>query len=473
MKRKLFILFLCVLTQNMLPAQTVNDELLPLITIETAEHKMPTYTVVYAPEGCIGTSITDNSYVEGRMVMTYRGETLYDSKEYQKKVSGIRIKVRGNSTGASLAQHPYKVKLTKAYDLLGREDNNFSHKEWLLLSMYTWNKKMTNSESNILHTAGLLMSHLVGQPWTPAYDFVQVIINGEYQGMYYLMEAVSKGVKRVDIDDDGFLIEHDTFWWNEDVYFKTNLQDVTYGYTYKYPDEDDITESINQEMKAYMDQVEQAIYEQEKPEQYIDITSFARWMLIHDIMGTDDSAGCNRFLMRKNNKAPLEMGPTWDYDSMFRSDIGWSTIHYYESFFFPALFQNTQFVNTYLTLWKQLRPTILQDIETGMEEVWTKYGDVFDESMAIHKSKYEWEGMNTLRSQIDEVKSKLKDRILLLDPLMEQLENSTAVTVQTGSQTRQHAVRISDLQGKIYIQRPEKGIFIYQFSDGSRRKVIH
>ena len=40
---------------------------IPVLEIETVNHETPTYTVVYAPEGCIGTSITDNKYVSGKM----------------------------------------------------------------------------------------------------------------------------------------------------------------------------------------------------------------------------------------------------------------------------------------------------------------------------------------------------------------------------------------------------------------------
>lgn len=150
---------------------------LPVLNIETVDGVMPTRTIVSAPEGCTGVSITDNNYVPGRMVMTLGGETLYDSKEYVKGESGMRIKIRGNSTGAYLAQHPYKIKLSKKYDLLRRDNKEFKHKEWLLMSMYTWNSEMTNQESNILNIAGSIISKIVHKEWVPEYDFVNVVIN--------------------------------------------------------------------------------------------------------------------------------------------------------------------------------------------------------------------------------------------------------------------------------------------------------
>ena len=287
----------------------INSQI-PVLEIETNNHEMPTYTIINAPEGCVGTSITDNKYIPGRMVMTLNGETLYDSKEYVKDVSGMRIKIRGNSTGAFMEQHPYKIKLSKKNDMLLRDNKAYNHKEWLLLPMYTWNSKMTNQESNILNIAGLTISKIVNMPWTPAYDFINVVLNGEYQGMYYLMEPVSKGENRVNIDNSGFLIEHDTFWWNEDLFFKTDRQISTCAFTYKYPNSDDVTEDIQNTMIQYMNDVEKVIYENGDIENVINIESFAKWILIHDILGTDDTAGCNRFLCRKNETSLLEMGPT-------------------------------------------------------------------------------------------------------------------------------------------------------------------
>ena len=113
MKKVCFLLFVIaeafVVSAQELPAD------MPLIDITTDGGVEPTCRVVSAPEGCIGTSIADNDYVTGRMVMTINGDTLYDSGEYEKSVSGMRIKIRGISTGAYLNQRPYKIKLLKKH----------------------------------------------------------------------------------------------------------------------------------------------------------------------------------------------------------------------------------------------------------------------------------------------------------------------------------------------------------------------
>ncbi len=435
----------------------ISDNSLPLLNIKTVDGDMPKYTVIQSPENCIGTSITDNKYVNGKMVVTLKGDTIYDSKEFKKKESGIKIKVRGNSTGAFLAQHPYKIKLTKEDDLLGRSEE-FKHKEWLLLSMYTWNPKLNNQESNILNILGLTVSKIVGQEWVPDYQFVNVVINDQYQGMYYLMEPVSRGSKRVALDDDGFLIEYDTFWWNEEIYFKTEYQSDYFGYTYKYPDEDDVTDEIQYEMTSYMNIIEKIIYNGGNITDYIDVESFAKWILIHDILGTDDSAGCNKFLSRRNGQSLLCMSATWDYDSAFRSD-GLSTLHTTDMFFFPYLFKNDTFSQTYYKLWHSIRPILLSEIKINFDDVWSKYNYSFDDNMKIHQTKFANEGMNSLRSQIDEIISKMTKRINTLDGLL----SSTAI----------HAITRQNINNNIYNLKGQrikdkKNIYIH-----NRRKYLN
>ena len=450
---------------------------LPLLSIETFNGEMPTCTVVHAPEDCYGVSITDNDYVPGRMTVTLKGNILYDSKEYIKGESGMRIKRRGNSTGAYMDQHPYKIKLSKKYDLLERGDKSFKHKEWVLLSMYTWNVKMTNQESNILNVAGSIISKIVNQEWTPDYEFVNVVINGEYQGMYYLMESVEKGDKRVNIDDTGFLIESDTFWWNESIYFKTNYQKPHEGYTFKYPD-DDVASAVQDNIQSYMNEFESALYSNADLSTYIDYESFAKWILIHDILGTDDAAGCNRFLYKydfdiKNPySSKLKMGPVWDYDSSFRSD-DWSTIHTTDNwFYYSLLFKREDFKSVYINLWKQVRQNILIELEDKLNLFLDKYERVFDESMKLHQTKYPDEGKQSLRFQVNEVKEKLKNRISILDILMTQYGYTDNINKVSSDA---YLIDIVNLHGysvkAIDFHNLVPGIYIFKYNDGTSKKI--
>jgi hypothetical protein len=95
-------------------------------------------------------------------------------------------------------------------------------------------------------------------------------------------------------------------------------------------------------------------------------------------------------------------------------------------------------VQTYIKLWKQIRPTI-DNIQSYLEEVYIKYKDVFDENMAIHNTKYPNENMNTFQSQISEVKEKLIERIAIMDNLMKQYDDQTVINnITSNNMTNYH-----------------------------------
>ncbi len=422
---------------------------IPLLAIETDGRVMPSCTIVHAPEGCSGTSIDNNDYVAGRMIMTLGGDTLYDSGPFIPKTAGMRIKIRGNSTGAFMQQHPYKLKLSVKSDLFQRQLQSYSHKDWLLLGMYTWNPAMSNSESNILNFVGTAVSKAVGLEWTPEFRLVNVILNGHYEGLYYLMESVSRGDARVKIDDRGFIIEHDTFWWNEELYFKTSHQGQLMGFTFKYPDENDIDESILNRICNYIEYFEDVLYSEGDIGQIADMESFARWILVHDILGTDDAGGCNRFFYKSSidDDSMLKMGPVWDFDSAFKSS-GWSAMHTIGWFYFQRLFKRNDFISIYTDLWKKHRNSILYDIDLTLKVAEEYYGNVFDQAMACHRNAFPGEGAQPFAIQMREVRTKLSERILLLDRLMSEFESSSVKSNRQSTKVSPATLGSYDILGR-------------------------
>lgn len=446
------LFFLCVLLfmfsdiKAQIPDNIDTD--IPLLRIETIDGVMPSCDIINAPEGCYGTTITNNSYVKGEMIITKNGETIYYSEPYKKNTGGIKIKRRGNSTGAFLDQHPYKIKLTVPYDLLHRSESGYEHREWLLLSMYTWNPQLSNQQTNTLNMLGFLLNKIVGLEWTPAYELVHLVLNNEYQGMYYLVEAIERGESRINISDTGFIIEHDVFWWKENVYFKTDYQSLPFGYTFKYPDDEDVTEDYLANIKSYMNTVENAVYSNSDVTEYIDLELFAKWLLVHDILGTEDAMGANRYIYKNdnNNSSKIKIGPTWDFDSSFRTD-NFSILRTSDWFYYPSLFRNQEFVDIYTNLWNRLQPSLMEQIQSGMEEVRSKYGNIFDRNMEIHQSKFTGEGINKFNDQINELLDKIENRINYISTDIKNIG------------TYNNIDRIYDLNGK-HITAPHKGIYI-------------
>ena len=299
---------------------------LKVVVITTVDEEEPTVEKVYAPVGCMGTGATNATKVPGRIQIfapTDSETPIYDSGEYKEDKSGMTIKIRGNSTANFLStRKPYKIKLQKKADLLSRT-TECKDKEWGLLTT------LAEDDYAITNTLGFGVSDIVGQPWTPAMENVTVLFNGKFRGLYTLVELVKKSSDRIDVADDGYIAEIDPYWWNEPVSVKTMVYapyTSPYQITFKYPDSDDITQAQIDVMQGVMDRLDSAIVNPIDGNDYskhINLDSWARWLLIHQILGDGDAAGSNQYFYRHDCTADtlLNMGPVWDFDAILRYDV--------------------------------------------------------------------------------------------------------------------------------------------------------
>ena len=330
---------------------------LPLMVIETVNHEEPTADPVWNADHTQIKTIINATKVPSAMQIFKNGEEIYNSGEYVEDKSGLTIKLRGNASTRT-EKKPYKIKLEKKKDLLakllGLEETS-PDKEWVLLKGAT----------DLTTFIGTKVADYMGSPWTPKSAFVNVVMNGEYRGAYLLIEAVKQGKCRINISQDGYIVERDAYYAYEDVWFKTNSGRA---YTFKYPDEKDINkdETLLSFIKDYMNTVEMQI-KNGTYEDYIDVESFARWNLIHDILGTWDGGGSNIYMMKYDKSSPdnpyedgtwskLAMSTLWDFDSILAMTNAWAnnhgTSHNYSDWLFTN--QNSAFLDAYQSLWNAL-----------------------------------------------------------------------------------------------------------------------
>ena len=184
MKRLQSIILLLSLSSLSLPlaclAQT-SEELpgkysglgLPMICITTVNGEEPTSNKISHPAGCVGSSITDVVPKEARMQM-YRADTLwYDSGEYRKDESGIKIKHRGNTSAVHYSNKPFKLSLQKKADLIEAEEGDTTDrrsKDWVLLNC------SFSIRSHFISQLG----KMIGMEYAPRVEYVNVIINNNY-----------------------------------------------------------------------------------------------------------------------------------------------------------------------------------------------------------------------------------------------------------------------------------------------------
>lgn len=368
---------------------------LPVIEVTTVDGEEPTCGYRAAPPGESGAGICDATKVPGRLVMTSGSETWYDSGDYDDGTKkGMTIKIRGN-TSAYSAKKPYKIKLQKEAkaDLLakpnGRSGGKFEERDWILLK-----------DGTSLNTfVGMTVADIAGTDWTPEFAFVNLVVNDNYRGVYLLIESISQSKGRINVDKDtGYIIERDAYWWNEQAdgnpIFKTAQNK---GYTFKHPDEDDITDAQIEYIKNYMNDVETAIADGTYGD-FIETDTFARWLLVHDLLGTWDSHGSNVYITKNDNTggSKIRMSTPWDFDSNYRMENAWANIHNDSYFFYmkPLLSsENTEFLRSYKTQWADVKGSVQRELSAELSALQARQGDAINASRRLDAAR--WGGTYT------------------------------------------------------------------------------
>ncbi len=353
----------------------------PRVEITTEDYVWPTCEYVLPPDGNIGAGITNATW-ENSIVKIYdaSNSVVYDSSlnsSEEEPYQGAKMKIRGNTSAYGIKK-PYKIKLSKKCDLLApfidrpADGKSYADKEWLLL----------NYGTDIYRVAGDAIADLVGTPWSPDYTYVSLYVNGDFRGLYVLSECVKQGTGKGDtrwrcpVEDDGFIIEYDAYWWNEPLHFTTpSCENFVMKYTFKYPDTDDI--DVNSDaykyIKKYMTDFERALNRNDSSYlDYIDLDSFVSWILVADYMCLLDSGGNNLFMWKKDSTAnsKIVMGPNWDFDSWKWTTDSVANIHRDGShFYFPKLSKKQEFAQAYAELFRETYDKVAAAVNADLDKI--------------------------------------------------------------------------------------------------------
>lgn len=217
----------------------------------------------------------------------------------------VKIRGRGNFTW-TLPKKPFKLKFDEKESLLGEAKD----KEWCLLANYT-------DKTNLRNALALYMGASSNLDWTPKSHFAELFLNNVYMGTYQLCEQVKVANTRVNVSDDGFLVEVDQLdrMTPDDVYFNTSRL----LFNIKDPDVEYNDEKFNF-IKEYITQAEEALYGADFKDpvkgyaKYLDVESFVEWYLINEITRNFDANFYSSCFMNIAPNGKLKMGPIWDFD---------------------------------------------------------------------------------------------------------------------------------------------------------------
>ena len=233
--------------------------------------------------------------------------------------SSVKIKGRGNTTWYQ-PKKPYKLKFDKKVSLFGEAKD----KEWVLLANY-WDPSLVRNDVAMFMGKKSLLAY------TSSSHYAEIILNGVYIGTYEVMEQQKIGENRVNVTDNGFLLEVDAKADPSDVTFR--IGSIPQPINIKDPDVAANSESYNY-IVNFMQTVENALYsanwldKENGWQKYMDMDSFVDWYLINEISRNNDAVFFTSCYMHHAPGGKLFMGPLWDYDLAFGNYAGQNSIPY-------------------------------------------------------------------------------------------------------------------------------------------------
>ena len=358
--------------QTLPPSQSEDDPLLYLaddfevldgfhtnlpIVILSVDGEFPDYKTFKNSEEIVYEGV--DPYIGGEMTVIDTGSgvnTLSDKEIYK---SNIRIKIKGHSSyGYDKKQYKIKALNEDGTDndlsILGMGEGS----EWVLNGSLADKSMMRN------YLAYRIASEIDGNNMAPDSRYCEVLMreNGKlfYQGVFLIMETVSRGEDRVKIKKynpgssiSGYILRRDRkteFDIMLDTYGRQsgralgkddNENDNWIGI--KYPSQSKITDQTIEYITKDFSKIEQILYSSDESvfktyDRYINTDSFVDYFLINEFFGNYD-AGEHSTYMYKNAGDVLYIGPVWDFDQAINNNETEETDPYNLAFEMQPLFK--------------------------------------------------------------------------------------------------------------------------------------
>lgn len=226
--------------------------------------------------------------------------------EFEEAADYLEVKVRGNST-ASATKRPYRLKFAKKHkhDLLGY---GYEKRNWTILAN-------AYDDSKIRNAVTYKLGQMVGMPFCPGYKFVDLVINGDYRGLYQVSDHCEVDANRVNVDED-------TGWFVEAARNDMAEEPKVYGsgmaISIKNPeyDVDALTDSLKAEVETCFNQTNWSNkfsdYSENGWRSVADENSLVNFYTAMQYTGDYD--GFMVVKMYRNVGEKMQFGPLWDKD---------------------------------------------------------------------------------------------------------------------------------------------------------------
>lgn len=260
-------------------------------------------------------------YVQGTYYIDALGLSGYSNLGSKDEPLALEIKGRGNYTWRDFDKKPYRLKFDKKAQPLGMKKS----KHFTLLA---------HADDNLgflRNTVGFQLSRLLGLAYTPEQQPVEVVLNGDYIGLYMMTDQLRIDPDRVNIveqaDEEtdpekitgGWLLEIDNYE-DECQVRLTEGNGASLWVTYKTPEL--LSSAQENYLKNLIQTTDNAIYASNKNsttwESYIDMDALARFYIIQEVMDNAESFHGSCYMHKEQGAdTKLIFGPVWDFGNSY------------------------------------------------------------------------------------------------------------------------------------------------------------
>jgi hypothetical protein len=356
----------------------------------------------------------------GKISIEYRGS---QSQSFPKKSYALETQNSiGNNNNVSLLGMPVE-------------------NDWILYAPYSDKSLMRNF---LTFDLGRKLGN-----YSPRTVYCELVVNGDYKGIYILMEKIKRDNDRVDIAKldtndlagdsltGGYIIKVDKFTgtggWEDS--WQSNYSTIggnPLTIQYHYPESDDMLPQQKSYIESYVDSFEYALSASFFADttigynKYIDVNSFIDFYIVKELTLNLDRHSTFMYKDRRSNGGKLTMGPLWDFNLAFGNvdysnggiPTGWVVNSVFggdHPFWFERLLDDTTYQNKLKCRWEYLRErSFSQDSIFNFIDSISFYLD-----SAQQRNFQRWNLLSPFfQKEIDILKDWLEDRLVWLDSNM-------------------------------------------------------
>ena len=294
-------------------------------TLRAAVSPSGTLPVLYIQTENNAPITSKEDYINATYYLDNKGLSDYQNIGSKSQPLNMEIRGRGNYTWRDFDKKPYRIKLADKQPLLGMTKS----KHFALLAHADDNKGFMRN------AIGFQLSKLIGITWTPTAKPLEVVLNGDYIGLYFLTETIRVDKDRVNIveqEDEatdpmaitgGWLVEIDNYREDPQIIItEGDYYNTETAFTYKTPEV--LSSAQEQFLREEMERINTLVYGDKNSDElwkYLDMEALARFYIVQELTDNYESFHGSCYLYREMGEGEKwYFGPVWDFGSAFNRD---------------------------------------------------------------------------------------------------------------------------------------------------------